>query len=226
MGRCLVRDGLPGCGHPVSLPATLGPRVWLAIAERVYGLGAMAVRTENWQAVRALARQRAAETERSTTPWLRHALTMASRAGHLTRHEDGKREQLSLLSLARLQIDRLDCLRSDGIAPGADVELVTLAQFDLAVALVVISDDGRIYGGNFYPNFARFYSERVIPMVERLVQPDAEVREAIFPRSDADLADALAAISDMASTEGWNYSGFRGFGRDIESWITEHRSSD
>jgi hypothetical protein len=39
--------------YSLDLPRDLrGPRVWLVIAERVYGLGALSVRREDWQSVR------------------------------------------------------------------------------------------------------------------------------------------------------------------------------
>jgi Putative DNA-binding domain len=211
--------------YSLDLPRDLrGPRVWLAIAERVYGLGALSVRREDWQSVRELAGHRVRDTDRTTSPWLRHALTMASRAGHLTSEAGGRQEKLSLLSLARAHIGRLECLRADGIAYPSDPELNSLAQFDVLVALAVIADAERLDERDFYPNFSRFYSERVSPIVARVIALNSEVREAIFPRDDVDLAHALETIEKWAQREGWNYAGFHDFGAEVEDWIAQHRA--
>jgi hypothetical protein len=64
-------------------PGALAPRVWLQIIERVSALGALAVRRERWSAVRLLTLQRPDRLPDNHKNWLRHALTMASRAHQL-----------------------------------------------------------------------------------------------------------------------------------------------
>jgi hypothetical protein len=46
-------------GHATSIsPTETGPRVWLLVLERIYALGALAVRLRDWDAVRTLALKR------------------------------------------------------------------------------------------------------------------------------------------------------------------------
>jgi hypothetical protein len=74
------------------------PRVWLLIVERVFGLGALAVRRGNWEAVRTLAVQLPKRLDQEyDANWLRHALTMSSRSQLVN-------DQTSLLSLARNEV--------------------------------------------------------------------------------------------------------------------------
>lgn len=65
-------------------PAAKAPRVWLAISEGVFGLDWLAVRREALKVVRTLTTQLPAPLPQSgyERNWLRHALTMASRARH------------------------------------------------------------------------------------------------------------------------------------------------
>jgi hypothetical protein len=185
-------------------PAEKAPRVWLLIILRVFGLGALAVRREKWDAVRTLAVQLPDRLDDYDANWLRHALTMSSRAQQIT-------DQISLLSLARNEVERLSCLRPDGLA-GDDEEIITsLAQFDLLSNAAAIDAAGDADARVFYTNFARFRQDRIQPVVNRLLNQGSDLRAAIFPGSDEDLAIALAKIGEMASREGARYAGFEGW---------------
>jgi hypothetical protein len=47
------------------------PRWWLLVIRRVYAIGALAVRLEDWEAVRTLALQRPRSLRESTFPFQR-----------------------------------------------------------------------------------------------------------------------------------------------------------
>ena len=90
--------------------------------------------------------------------------------------------------------------------------------------LAVPATPGRLgrLAANFYTNFAPFRSDRVEPIVERLLA-DAEMRSVIFPLADSPLAQALQAIARMAYEEGARYGGFWGFDTsNVEDWIRQH----
>jgi hypothetical protein len=193
-------------------PEERAPRVWLQIIRRVYALGALAVRRRNWQAVRVLSVQLPAGLDDYDANWLRHTLTMASRAQHLQRQKDGRTEYISLLSLAREDIERLTCLGSDLTSGDDDVAITSLAQFDFLGNVVAIDLSGDADSRVFYPNFARFRQERIQPTAEMLIR-DPTMRSTLFPRGDDDLALALAAIAYVASREGVRYAGFDGWNR-------------
>jgi hypothetical protein len=202
-------------------PADKAPRLWLLVMRRVFALGALAVRLRIWEAVRTLTLQRPGELSDYYNDWLRHALTMAVRGGHLHQQEQGQ-PVVNLLSLARLDVERLDCLRDDGVASDDEAVLNSLVQFDLLSNLVSIADANRADSAVFYTNFAPFRTERVEPIVERVLD-DADMRNVIFPLDDADLAQALTAIGQMAQQEGARYGGFWGWDRSrVEDWIREH----
>lgn len=87
---------------------------------------------------------------------------MVSRAGHFRQQrDDGQTVDISLLSLARNDIARLDCVRADGIAEDDEQVTSSLAQFDILANLVAIADVGEASARVYYPNFARFRQDRI-----------------------------------------------------------------
>lgn len=219
-----VRDGdVERFGYSTFIdPGELAPRVWLIVIQRVFALGALAVRRRDWRAVRALAVKHPDKIGTYDPNWLRHAVTMLSRAQHLSENRGNQNVRLSLLSLARSVVGRLECLRPD-LAEDDDAVLTSLAQFDVLAGLAEIDAAGSIEGRVFYPNFARFRQDRVQPTVERLLT-DQELRGVIFTRSDDELAVALADIGRKARNEGAIYDGFRGWsGTPVEEFIARHR---
>jgi hypothetical protein len=194
-------------------PEEVGPRVWLAVIERIFALGGLAVRQEEWDAVRTLTLQlpKPLEEDGYDKNWLRHALTMAARADHLREErDDGRKVELSLLSLARVVTARLDCLRPDGIRSDGDAIFTDLAQFDLLSNLIAIDDVEEAEGRIFYPNFARFRQDRIQPIADRLVA-DLDFRSQLLRNGDEVLAKGLREVGERAASEGWRFDGFDGW---------------
>jgi hypothetical protein len=193
-------------------PEEKAPRVFLAVLERIYGLGALAVRLKRWEAVRQLTLQFPERLDDYWRNWLRHGLVMASRAGQLDVVEDARQVSLSLLTLAAQVVQGNPGLTAD--APSDDEILTSLARFDFLANLAAIDGAGEvetIKSGVFYPNWARFRQERIQPVADQLVS-DPTLRHAIFRNhGDADLAVALQAVSKMASSEAARYDGFWGW---------------
>ncbi|MDU0295224.1 hypothetical protein, partial [Saccharothrix longispora] len=61
-------------------PPPRSAALWLAVIERTVALGALAVRSENWEAVRYIAARQPDGMDKFYKTWLRHASTMAARA--------------------------------------------------------------------------------------------------------------------------------------------------
>jgi hypothetical protein len=204
-------------------PAEKGPRVWLTIIRRVYALGGLAVRREAWRAVRTLTLQLPAPVAQNNydVNWLRHTLTMASRARHFGEAVRGQ-PRIGLIDFAREDSARLACLRSDGVRPEDEALLTSLVQFDVLSNLAAIDDAQSVDGRVFDTNFARFRQSRIQPMVERLLS-DQDLRQAIFHGSDADLALALSAIESLAAREGVWYDGFHSWAHTpVAEFIAQH----
>jgi hypothetical protein len=202
-----------------------GPKIWLEIMERVFALGALAVRRRNWSAVRLLATQlpEALVEAGYEKNWFRHAVTMASRATHLhQRDPDNPGTIVNLVSLARSHAVRLSCLRSDGVDPDDEALLPSVAQFDFLANVAAAGDAQSVEGNVIYPSFARLRQRRIQPIADRLVADD-KMRQALFPLSDEDLAVALREIGRRAAAEGWASDGFEGWdGTATGSFIAEH----
>lgn len=215
-------------GHSPRIDsAEKAPRVWLLVIERVYGLGALAVRRRNWKALRALTLQKPEGLTDYDTNWLRHALTMAACAQHLQEpRNDGNDVDISLLSIARNDIARLACLRPDGLDPDDDAIISSLAQFDVLANLVAIDGSADADDRVFYTNFARFRQARIQPAVERLLTDD-DMRRILFTRGDSDLAVALTAVGQLAYREGLRFDGFEGWAQTpVGTFIAEHLPGD
>jgi hypothetical protein len=205
-------------------PTETGPHVWLLVIERVYGLGALAVRLRRWEAVKTLALQLPEKVKDYYGTWLRHALAMASAAQHLNEQRGEQTVELNLLSRARTVVEQLDCLRADGIAADAEAVVTSLAQFDFLSAVAAIGASGDTSDNVFWPNFAQFRQERIQPVADQLVDDDSDVRQALFPTSDAELAEALKSIERFAHRVGIRFNGFVGWERTpVAEFIEQHR---
>lgn len=208
-------------GYATSIASTeTGPRVWLLVIERVYALGALAVRLRNWHAVRVLALQRPERVDEYYGSWLRWTVTMASRAQHLHEQQEERRVEVNLLTRARRVVERVECLRPDG-ADDDDV-VTSLARFDLLAGLTVIGAAGIRDDRVFYPNFAQFRQDRAQPAVEQLLE-DGEMRQTLFPGTDEELARALDVVGMLAQSVGVRYDGFMSWEQTpVGDFIGEH----
>lgn len=198
-------------GYAGSLdPKETGPRVWLMTIERLYGVGALAVRLGAWEAVRYIATYKPQKVNDYYGNWLRFGLTMASRAQHLTDHDGGQSREISLLSLALSRVGELECLRQDGVT---DEDLLSsLAQFDVLANIAAVAAVGAAENRGFYPSWARFRQSRVDPIVERLVtEPD--MRRQVTAADDSEVARALSVVADLAARVGIHFDGFRSWER-------------
>jgi len=222
-GMPVTEDQARLYGHRTNIPPEdVGPRVWLQIIERAVALGGLAVRRKRWNVVRSLTIQLppvlADDYNRN---WLRHGLTMASRARHFERDN----EQLSLLTLARNRAMENDCLRPDGIDPDDEALLTSLAQFDFLSNVVALDASPGVDGLRvFYPSFARFYQQRIQGTAERLLT-DPDLRAGLIEHDDEYLAGALQVLEGVAQGEGWRYDGFHGFGGTPVGEFIEHHAA-
>lgn len=137
--------------------------LWLKIIERVEAVGALAVRREAWATVRDLASRKPGGMHRMYASWLRHATTMANRAGVVPANGCADAE-LSMISHAQETIRRLPELRPDLVADD-DRILTSLNQFDFLACVVAqaMTDNGGL-GGVYYPHFAKFNGHRTQPI--------------------------------------------------------------
>ena len=198
-------------------PASL----WLAVIERLYGLGALAARKRDWITIRRIAEAApASEHSNHYGSLLRHGHIMAARAGLL---EDPAQQRVgaSLLQLALQHVARIDALRPDA-DPEDERLLSSLCQFDLLVNVATVDATGRFSGSVLYPHFKRFYSHRSDPAAVVLIE-DGDARAALFPQDDQALSDVLRSLGHLASGEFFFISGWDGYeDRRIVRFFQEH----
>lgn len=131
------------------------------------------------------------------------------------------KEKAGLLARAHNIIRSLPALHPDRPAENQAI-LTSLCQFDVYGALVVIGERGKSKPGNFYTNFARYYSPRCTPAFETIVN-NRRVRDELFDGDDRLLADAIKEITSMADKEGFSYDGWTGIDSPaVTSFIQAH----
>lgn len=210
--------GFEGVAPIYNKPPLRSAVLWLAIVERAFALGSLAVRRSDWPAVRKLAAQRHPDMNEAYTTWLRHARTMASRSELFTTRDGSRVVVESLLSRARAVVRRLECLRPDIRAEDEKV-LNGLTQFDFLAGLVAMADSNNTSG--VYPNFAQFYTERTRPAAQRLLR-ELAMRKIIYPGHDQQFASALSIIDREARKIGFDYDGWDGYPQEVNEFIREH----
>lgn len=195
-------NGLPESGSD----ALTGPQVWLAVLERVYGLGGLAVRLKDWPMVRILANRRGSDAGFDWWgSWLRHGVTTAGRAGLL---ESDASHSSGLIAAARNTVRDVRALHPD-TPPDGEAVLNSLCQFDALGALVVMGETGKPATRNFYTNFARYDTRRTEPALIAISRDDT-VRQALFDGSPELLKTSLQLLVRMAGQEGSRYVGWTG----------------
>lgn len=175
---------------------------WLVLLSAVEALGGKAVRERDWHAVRLLTLQKPQGTSDRYSSWMRHALTVAARAGLLPEtRTDG-----SVIELGRaFAVANPDLIRD--VADDEDRLLSSICQFDFLASVAILAHD---QNASFYPSFARFYGRRTIPVVEELLSDD-DLRGSIAPVDDLELAGILRIVDRVAQKESFRFAGWDGY---------------
>jgi hypothetical protein len=190
-------------------PTEKAPRVFLEVLERVYAVGALAVRLKRWDAIRQLTLEMPDRLDDYWRNWLRHGQVMAGRSQHFVKtNESGQQVEISMLTLAAQVVERQLALRPD--TDDQDAILTSLAQFDMLSNLAAIDAARSTDSAVYWPNWSRFRQDRIQPVADTLAT-DPEFRKEIFRGSDRDLAGALLAVGRSAHSAAIQYDGFWGW---------------
>ncbi len=194
-------SGLDRRGLQVSPDA-----IRLKLITRAYALGALLVRREKWN----LAHKLIAFTPRVPdadwwTNWLVHGDVMSARAGL---HNDPERQGAyrGTLLYAQEHTAALPALRRDLLADDPAI-LMSLCQFSFLTCLIALDTAGPRNRDPFLAQFGSIPSAQIDPIVLRVLD-DSLVRQIVFPRADAELADALR---DIVYNAGRMQQGIRGW---------------
>lgn len=191
---------------------------FLDIAVRVLAIGALCVRQEAWHLLRTLASRPLDDYGYVWGSWLRHAVTMASRAGVFRRSDQPEGGQAISMSRALALIT--PGLRPDYPADAAlpplgelaenDWLLNSLCQFDLWWCLLSVADmpEGASPSGAFFPSCAALNQWRAQPTLDHIAGDEEVRRRAFGAAGDADIADAIQLVVEMAVTQSHNYGGW------------------
>jgi hypothetical protein len=185
------------------------PWLWLRLAERLYALGALAVRLRDWESVRRIVvapLRNLPPDQRDDRTWHRHAVTKASWAGLLQENTTTCPRPLSLLLFARAVATANPVLRPDLPGPiepepaGRDPLLTSACQFDFLATIISGTDAAAQHQllDVSYPHYARYYGNRVRPAAAALVT-DTGMRAVLLPGiTDAQLARVLHLADELA----------------------------
>ncbi|MFV8165305.1 hypothetical protein ACNQVK_24970 [Mycobacterium sp. 134] len=186
----------------------------LAIVIRLYILGSLAVRLDDWSTMRSIvlkpAKIHQADTAYIHSSWIRHGHVEAARAG-LTRTDDGDGGYLIAASRElqttepTMHPDIPESMLARSGAP-EDVLLNSLCQFDILYCLLVVVD-GPTSVKSMYPSSAAFDEARADPALVR-ISGDKAVRSAVFPNADdPTIAAAIHDVVRRTMQESFSFGG-------------------
>lgn len=173
----------------------------MMILERLQAIGAFAVRSGRFDLVRSIALRSTRSTRRASPLWLDDMQRRAAKAD-LYRdgvHQGGATRRVWPLSRAHDAVEHNPRLAPD-LLPDDEYVMTSLCEFAFLADLAAI--DHMETARFTTANFAGWFSERTDPIVVDLLDPESDVRKAIFPYDDAELAAALVAIRDRAAQRG------------------------
>jgi hypothetical protein len=203
-----------------GLRMSTGPRrpeldLWRAVMVRVRALGALLVRLERWEAVRALAEHPVPGTDTKNYPgWLTY--TSVEEAKGLGRPLNSEHYRHPIRDAAAVA-ERLEELRPDMDDP--DELLEAVLQFDFLAWLIELDSadlDGRV--SDMWPNFAFFDAEPLRPLARALVDGSPASSHIMPSRVAADIARLLYELHRRADrTLSYHHAMWHGFA-DPPTW--------
>jgi hypothetical protein len=212
---------------------------YLDVLIRVLAIGALVVRRQAWELLPDLSNRPVKEGGYEWLSWLRHAVTMASRA-RLLQDDEGNGRGGQALSLARALVAASPALRPDY---GTDTELPkpdvladddwllnSLCEFDLWWCILAFaSRPSARDGAAYYPSCAAFHQWRAQPTLIHIATEPA-VRQAAFgPAADELIAKAMLTVVRTATVQSYQYGGWwNEFADDprVAKYVTDHATED
>ncbi|MBW0016392.1 MAG: ATP-binding protein [Mycobacterium sp.] len=223
-----------GAYKKLSLDAD-ATRKRLAVVERIYVLGGLAVRLDAWETVNSLVLQPVPSNVHEPgyiyASWIRNAQVYASREELRDDGPDehGRRRGGFIISAARELMVEHPAMRpdlTDAQLPTEitrdDLALNTLCEFDLAYCFIV--DAMGTGHGSAYPSSAAFDEDRAKAIAQRIVA-DPDARHRLFPNiDDAVVAKAIQAVYEVAVRESANNYGGRWWDMppSVAAWVSQH----
>lgn len=177
--------------------------LWEAVIKRVYTIGAALLYLNLYVEVPLFIRQRILWDDYwRDRLWARHALTMKSRDGGLTRQ-----------GLCALTVDFIQKREwfYRVFRDNEDNVVSALCQFDFAQCIHAIneSEDERVG----YPSFGLYHNSRTEPVLSKIIE-DSQVREALLPRMRDDRLAMIVKYLDIGA--GIEFVAFNGW--DTNRW--------
>jgi hypothetical protein len=166
------------------------------IAARVLAVLGLVVRRSRWWALDLLVRRPIDTYYKS---WLRHALTMASRAGVLV-NDNGQEFGGALISFARWHAERIPALHIDvgvggaAFLPGAEPEREDALLDSICQADFLACVDLQLHDADYYPSFAEYYAHRTWPIIDVLAE-DTRLQAALSAEGLGSIARAVTAVT-------------------------------
>lgn len=174
-------------------------RVLIMVVQRIFILGAYAIRRQRYQLLPTLVLQQP-DQEDDYYYWLTHAGVMAARA-ELSQAFRG-RSMIGPTSDAVRARPEFFALFDENM----DNVVNSMCQFDLFQCLLISQATGDL--DQSYPNFGGYWNERTLPLVRDLVT-DSPARKALGSISDQELAELLKQLDRYAGREFFRVNGWR-----------------
>lgn len=174
-------------------------RILVRIIQRVFTLGAYAVKRQRFELLSTLVLQKPAEDD-DYYYWSTHAGTMAARADI-----EGAFKGRSLIGPASEMLrtkPEFFVLFDDNM----DSVVNSMCQFDLFQCLVISHNTRDLH--RCYPNFGGYWNQRTLPLVRDLCI-GGKARQALNDISNSELANLLVQLDRYAGSEFFRVNGWR-----------------
>lgn len=204
----------------------------LAVVIRLYAVGSLAIRMNDWETLRAIilrpAKLHPADNDYVHSSWIRHGHVDAARAG-LTQDDDNTGAYLISASRRLLGVEpamrpdlTADLSLKNGDSASDDVLLNSLCQFDILYCLLVVSE-GQTSVKSMYPSSAAFDERRADPILVAITG-DPVTRAALFPScTDKAIADAIYNVVRLTMQEALKFGGrWWGPPPSVQEFLTRH----
>jgi len=188
-------------------------RHWLEIILRILAVGAMAIRVGTLEVIPTLVLRQIGDEIYSYRSWIRHALTMASRA-NLLPSSGGSTRGGGIISLANEIMTNVPELRPDSTAvedqeDTIELLLDSLCQFDLlwcCLSLASAAED--MSSEAYYPSCAAYMQNRSMPILA-LIDSDASARQKVFGEIDDEkIATSILRVLESAKNQSWELGSY------------------
>jgi len=170
--------------------------IWQEIMKRVYALGAILLKTQNYSLLPILIRQKIDwDNYWANRFWAKHAFTMSARKRSLTT------DSLCRISLDYIENKKYVLDQFENIQEAINL----ICQYDFIQCIHAKKENN--YIDDCWPSFKVFYNERAEPIILNLIR-NGESRKSVPQMDDKELARIIKELDEYLENKFFPYNGW------------------